>query len=77
MATSQPMPEILPGWTVTRGTSADLIDGINSGIDELCGGLIRIAAGNDATGRIIRHRIPPRILQAALKRNVALKKQAP
>ena len=59
LPTSQPLPEILPGWTVARGTPADLIDGINSGIYELYGGVIGIAAGNDVAGRIIRHRIPP------------------
>ena len=40
---SQPVPEILPGWTVARGIPADVIEGINSGIYELYGSVIRIA----------------------------------
>ena len=55
LPTSQPVPEILRGWTVTIGIPTDVTDGINSGIYELYGGGIPIAAG-----RIIRHRIPPR-----------------
>ena len=60
MATSQPVPEILPAWTVARGTPADLIDSIKSRIDELYGGVIGLVADNDVAGRIIRHPILPR-----------------
>lgn len=60
MATLQPVPKILPGWTVARGTPLDPIDGIKSRTDELCGGVIGTVAGNDVVGRIIRHLIPPR-----------------
>ena len=45
---SQPVPEILPGWTVARGIPADVIEGINSGIYELYGSVIRIAVGDQA-----------------------------
>ena len=53
-----PVSEILRGWTVTRGIPADMIGGINSGIYQLNGGVIRIAAGHDRAGQIVRHLIP-------------------
>ena len=60
---SQPVTEILRGWTVARGIPAEVIDGIHSGKYELCGGVIRIAAGNGTAGRIIRHRKYPHVSQ--------------
>ena len=76
MATSQPVPEILPGWTVARGTPADLIDSIKSRIDELYGGVIGIVAGNDVAGRIIRHLILPRGPVAEDSREISSIEQA-
>ena len=38
---------------MARGIPADVIDGINSGIFELYGGVIHDAAGNDAADRNI------------------------
>ncbi len=76
LPTSQPVPEILRGWTVSGGIPADVIEGINSGIYELYGGVIRIAAGNDAAGRIIRHRIPPRKSIAEVSQEMARMEQA-
>ncbi len=76
LPTSQPVPEILRGWTVARGVPADVIEGINSGIDELYGGVIRIAAGNDAAGRIIRHLISPRESIAEASQEIARIEQA-
>ena len=52
------------------------MDGINSGIYELYGRVIRIAEGNDTAGRIIRHRIPPRESIAEASQEIARIKQA-
>lgn len=70
------MTEILRGWTVAGGIPADEMDGINSGIYELYGRVIRIAEGNDTAGRIIRHRIPPRESIAEASQEIARIKQA-
>ena len=54
LPTSQPVPEILRGWTVSGG----------------------IPAGNDVTGRIVRHRIPPRESIAEGSQEMARMEQA-
>ena len=53
-----------------------MIDGINSRIYELDGGVTRIAADNDAAGRIIRHLIPPRDSIAEGSQEIAWIEQA-
>ena len=76
MVTSQPVPEILPGWAVARGTPVDMIDSVKSRIDELYGSVIGIVAGNDVAGRIIRHLILPRGLVAEARREISNVEQA-
>ena len=73
LPTSQPAPKILRGWTVARGIPEVGINGINSGIYELYGGVMRLAPHNDGACRILGKFGG---LQSTLRRSIALKKQA-
>ena len=54
------MDEFLRGWTVAREIPPDVIDGVNRGVYQVHGGVIRTAPGTDEAGRIVRHLIPSR-----------------
>ena len=50
--------EMLPGWTVAREISSDVLDGLNRGTYVLHGGVIRSAPSTDGAGQIVRHLLP-------------------
>ena len=54
------MDEFLRGWTVAREIPPDVIDGVNRGVYQVHGGVIRTAPGTAEAGRIVRHLIPSR-----------------
>ncbi|MDE0034624.1 MAG: hypothetical protein OXU75_16070 [Deltaproteobacteria bacterium] len=54
------MDEFLPGWTVAREIPPDVVDGVNRGVYQVHGGVIRMAPGAAGAGRIVRHLIPAR-----------------
>jgi hypothetical protein len=49
---------MISGWTIARTIPHETLIGLITGKYQLCGGVVRLAAGNPNAGQIVQHLIP-------------------